>query len=32
MKQRNAFMLLPVIIALSLLAAFVITAPVFAQD
>ncbi len=32
MKPRNAFLLLPVIIALSLLAAFVITAPVFAQD
>ncbi len=32
MKQRIAFSLLPVIIALSLLAAFMITAPVFAQD
>jgi hypothetical protein len=32
MKHGNAFLLLPVIITLSLLAAFVITAPVFAQD
>ncbi len=32
MKQRIAFPLLPVIIALSLLAAFLIAAPVFAQD
>ncbi len=32
MKQRIAFPLLPFIIALPLLAAFMITAPVFAQD
>ncbi len=32
MKHRIAFLLLPVIISLSLLASFLITAPVFAQD